>query len=132
MRGIIAITFLFLTSPSAISAIPISVWYLTFYCNPAIKLAVINKILIDGLCKVAKLYGESTEAYLYTEEEYHGPQLEATALVPCRAPLTAGYDVTSPMNVLLNHIFHIILLPIKAFKEIYILLRDSVIRDRGK
>ena len=120
-----------LTSLSAISAVPISVWYLTFYCNPAIKLAVINKILIEGLCRVADLYGESTEVYLYTEEEYDGPDQE-TDLVPSKNTFMSGYDVTSPTNVLLNHLVHIILLPVTSFKEIYIPLRDSVIRDWGQ
>ena len=117
--------------PRAACDIPIAVWYLTFYCNPAIKLVVINKILIEGLCWVADLYGESTEVYLYTEEEYDGPDQE-TDLVPSKNTFVSGYDVTSPSNVLLNHLVHIILLPVTSFKEIYIPLRDSVIRDWGQ
>ena len=39
--------------PRAACDVPISVWYLTFYCNPAIKLVVVNKIIIEGVCREA-------------------------------------------------------------------------------
>ena len=49
-----------------------SVWYLSFYCDPRIQLAVISKILMEGLLASARLYGEYMESYLWTEEEVEG------------------------------------------------------------
>ena len=48
--------------------VPLSVWYLTFYCNPRLKEAVVNKILMDGFQATAVLYGKYVEKYLYSEE----------------------------------------------------------------
>ena len=44
--------------------LPLSVWYLTFYCNPRLQLAVVNKILMQGLNATAVSYGEYIENYL--------------------------------------------------------------------
>ena len=43
-------------------------WYLTFYCNPRLKEAVVNKILMDGFHATAVLYGKYVEKYLHSEE----------------------------------------------------------------
>ena len=50
--------------------IPLSVWYLTFYCNPRLKEAIVNKILMDGFNATAVLYGRYVEKYLHSEEEF--------------------------------------------------------------
>ena len=47
--------------------VPLSVWYLSFYCNPRIQLAVVSKILMEGLLASATLYGEFMEKYVYSE-----------------------------------------------------------------
>jgi len=47
--------------------VPLSVWYLTFYCNPRLKEAVVNKILMDGFHATAVLYGKYVEKYLHSE-----------------------------------------------------------------
>ena len=111
--------------------IPISIWYLTFYCNPAIKLAVVNKIFIKGLSQSAGLYAASTEKYLHTEEPYHG-DLEAwkkSEIVEIKGG--RGYDVTSISNVFISHLLHFLSMPFTAIKEIYIPIKTSLIRDLG-
>ena len=50
--------------------IPLSVWYLTFYCNPRLKEAIVNKVLMDGFNATAVLYGRYVEKYLHSEEEF--------------------------------------------------------------
>ena len=117
--------------PRAACDVPISVWYLTFYCNPAIKLVVVNKILIEGVCGVASLYGESTEKYLHVEEEYEGADLETVDLVTANSKLTAGYNVASVASVCLHHVAHVLLLPLIAAREIFSPIREALTRDLG-
>ena len=122
----------FLTaSLSALVDIPISIWYLTFYCNPVIKLAVVNKIFIKGLSESAALYAASTEKYLHTEELYEGDleDLKNKEIVEIKGG--RGYDVTSIKNVCLSHLIHFLSMPFTAAKEIYIPIKTSVIRDLG-
>ena len=121
----------FKASFSALVDIPISIWYLTFYCNPAIKLAVVNKILIKGLNEAAALYAASTEKYLHTEELYEG-DLEAwkkKEIVEIKRG--RGYDVTSIRNVFLSHLLHVTTMPFTAMRELYAPIKTSLIRDLG-
>ena len=55
--------------------VPLSVWYLTFYCNPRLKEAVVNKILMDGFHATAVLYGKYVEKYLHSEEMLEGEEV---------------------------------------------------------
>ena len=119
------------SNPRAACDVPISVWYLTFYCNPAIKLVVVNKIIIEGVCGVAALYGESTEKYLHVEEECEGADLETVDLVTANSKLTAGYHVSSVSSVCLHHVAHVLLLPLTAAREIFSPIREALTRDLG-
>ena len=117
---------------SALADIPISLWYLTFYCNPAIQLAVANKIFISGLTQSAALYGAFIEKYLHTEEIYQGdPKQEAWTDLELEGR-GWSYDVSSPVNVVISQIVHLLCLPVSAMKEIYIPLKHSLVRDWGK
>ena len=58
-------------------------WYLSFYCNPRIQLAVVSKILMEGLLASATLYGEFMEKYVYSESAVDNKELIET------------YDMTS-------------------------------------
>ena len=51
-------------------------WYLSFYCNPRIQLAVVSKILMEGLRASATLYGEFMEQYVYCEVEVGNQEVE--------------------------------------------------------
>ena len=118
---------------SALADIPISLWYLTFYCNPAIQLAVVNKIFIKGLTQSAALYGDFIEKYLHIEEVYEGePNQEAWKDLELEGGRGRRYDVSSPVNVGISHIVQLLCLPVSAMKEIYIAIKHSVIRDLGK
>ena len=116
-------------SSSALVDIPISIWYLSFYCNPAIKLAVVNKILIKSLNEAAGLYAASTEKYLHTEEVYRGDLEAWKENVEIKGG--RGYDVTSLSNVCMSHILHFLGIPFTAMREIYIPIKTSLIRDLG-
>ena len=117
-------------SISSIAEIPITIWYLTFYCNPAIQLAVVNKIFLKGLTESAALYAASTEKYLHTEEIYEGESTqEAWKDVELEREDGRGSTVSSPFNLVINHILHILCLPFSAMKEIYIPIKNSLIRD---
>ena len=49
--------------------VPLSLWYLTFYCNPSTKYVVIGKILLDSLHGTVMAYGDYINTYLYYERE---------------------------------------------------------------
>ena len=49
--------------------VPLSVWYLKFYCNPRMQEAVLNKILMDGFGVTADLYRKYAETYIHHEKE---------------------------------------------------------------
>ena len=55
--------------------VPLSVWYLIFYCNPRLKEAVVNKILMDGFHATAVLYGKYVEKYLHSEAMSDGEEV---------------------------------------------------------
>ena len=118
-------------SCSALADIPISIWYLTFYCNPAIKLAVVNKIFIKGLSESAALYAASTEKYLHTEEPYEGDFEAWTKKEIVEVKGGGGYDVTSLSNVCMSHLIHFLSMPFTAIREIYVPIKTSLIRDLG-
>ena len=42
-----------------------------------------------------------------------------------------GYDVTSIRNVCLSHLIHVITMPFTAMRELYVLIKISLIRDLG-
>ena len=54
---------------SAAANVPLSVWYLRFYCNPRLQEAVLNKILLDGFGVTANLYGRYAETYIHHETD---------------------------------------------------------------
>ena len=105
-------------------------WYLSFYCNPRVQLAVVSKILMEGLQSSASLYGEFIEQYVYREEELG--QEDKTGL--CNDPPfppPPGYSVTSLTRVLLWQMVYSLLTPIIMLAEIGAAGRMAIIRDLG-
>ena len=110
--------------------LPLSVWYLTFYCNPRLQLAVVNKILMQGLNITAVSYGEYVESYLYSEHVYEGqvaPDLDLSKSK--EKPSFRVYNVSNILNVFLYQILYILLTPIIAFREIFDAVKNSLMRD---
>ena len=107
-----------------------SVWYMTFYCNPNIKYAVLNKIVLQGLNACAVSYGDYVESYLYSEQVYEGEASPQIDLVnPDKDHGKSFYNVSSLLSVLLYQLLYILMVPLIAFREIFIALKASMTRD---
>ena len=112
--------------------IPLSVLYLGFYCNPRVQLAVVSKILLEGLHASAQLYGEYVEEYIHDESM---PLTGDDARIVDGDDKTTNscltYDVSSRWNVAMLHVIYVIIIPFVGLKEIGIALWHSLIRDIG-
>ena len=108
--------------------IPLSVLYLSFYCNPRVQQAVVAKILMEGLQASAKLYGEYVEKYVHVENKMDDvtPVDEND-----KTSNTLSYDASSILSVLAYQVCYIIICPLVGLKEMGIAMRDSLIRDFG-
>ena len=91
------------------------------------QLAVLAKILLEGIEASAHLYGKYVETYLYNEEEITciGDQ----EIVKISETKNRGYDVTNFFKVLFFNIFYIIICPFKALQELYGAAIETFIRD---
>ena len=49
--------------------IPLCIWYLSFYCSPATKFAVIGKILFLAFDNSSYCWADYIEKYIHTEDE---------------------------------------------------------------
>ena len=109
--------------------IPLSVLYLSFYCNPRVQLAVVAKILMEGLHSSAKLYGEYVEKYLHVENELDD---EVIVLGIDKTLSTRSYDVSSIFSVMMYQVCYIIICPLVGLKEMgNAMWRSIIIRDFG-
>ena len=108
--------------------IPLSVIYLSFYCNPRVQLAVVAKILMEGLHSSAKLYGEYIEKYLHFENELEDNTIEYGNDESVK---TCFYDVSSIISVLMYQVCYIIICPFVGLKEMGIAMWHSLVRDFG-
>ena len=106
--------------------IPLSVAYLSFYCNPRVQQAVVAKILMEGLHSSAKLYGEYIEKYLHVENE-----MDEDTIVDLndKTPKACLYDVSCIISVLMYQVWYIIICPFVGLKEMGIAMWNSLVRD---
>ena len=110
--------------------LPLSVWYLTFYCNPRLQLAVVNKILMQGMNSTAVSYGEYVENYLHSEHIYEGnAKIDFDLVNSKEKPSLRVYNVSNILNVFLHQTLFILLIPIMAVREIFNAVKNSLMRD---
>ena len=103
---------------------------MSFYCNPRIQLAVVNKILMQGLNAAAVSYGNYIENYLYSEELHGVESIPDDDLVNSKKkPSFGSYNVSNLFNVLLYQSLYILLTPFIALREIFLALKVSFTRD---
>ena len=102
-----------------------SVWYLSFYCDPRIQLAVISKILMEGLLASARLYGEYMENYLWTEQEVEARGFTKSDYY---VPGFFVYDVSSVISVWGWQLTYTALVPFVMVVEIISAVKTSLIR----
>ena len=101
----------------------LSLWYLNFYHNPAMKVAVLLKITVEGLNLLGKFHKEYVGKYVYLEECSKG-KIESNGC--------ANYDVSNLINVVFYQCLYFILCPFIGLKDIFTAQKNSFIRDFGK
>ena len=100
-----------------------SVWYLSFYCNPRIQLAVVSKILMEGLLASAHLYGEFMEKYVYSERT-----VEDEILYQRAEKGLFVYDVGSVISVWGWQLLYSLMVPLIMLVEVFTAAKTSLIR----
>ena len=105
---------------------PFSISYLTFYCNPNLKSAVVGKILMEGIGAAGALYGSYIEKYMHTETPVLIPPPEDFIE---EEKSWIYYDVSNPLKCLLLQCAYFMLIPYFGLKELLIIMKDAYVRD---
>ena len=92
-------------------------------------MAVVSKILLEGIEASAKLFGHYIETYLHTEEELW---VSLTDNIGIDEYQNYDYNVSNAINVLLHQIWFIIKCPFVGLGEMGSAGINSFIRDSGK
>merc|ERR1712012_1208233 len=105
-----------------------SIWFLTFYCNPRTKMAVVGKILMEGIGATGALYGQYIEKYLHNpveEIEY----ISEMDIDHQEEKSSFDYDVGNIRNVFYMQFLYLLLIPFKGLSEIWSIVKDIFGRD---
>ena len=89
-------------------------------------MAVVGKILMDGLGAAGNLYGQFIEKYMHTEELVEVPppddyEEEEKSLL--------YYDVSNPLKCFILQIAYFFLIPFFGLKELYLINKEVYKRD---
>ena len=87
--------------------IPLCVWYLSFYCSPSTKFAVICKILVLAFDNSSHCWNDYIERYIHTEEEIEDSAME----FEIDSNKFYEYDNSNFFNMAMYQIGYIILAP---------------------
>ena len=87
--------------------IPLCVWYLSFYCSPSTKFAVICKILVLAFDNSSHCWNDYIERYIHTEEEIEDSAME----FEIESKKFYEYDNSNFFNMAMYQIGYIILAP---------------------
>ena len=114
--------------------VPLVLWYLSFYCSPGTKNAVIGKLLVNYISIAISRYEDYSEKYIYVEcnvtetERSELQNIEIKYLKRCG--LT--YDVSKVINVSAHQIFSIIACPCVGVWESFKAINYAFIRDLNR
>ena len=112
---------------------PLVLWYLSFYCSPRTKNAVIGKLFLNSVSMFINRYAEYAEKYVYVEhdgiEETGGTMIgniEVVHRTRCGLP---AYDVSKFANVCAHHVIYLLVCPFVGTWECLNALKSAFIRD---
>ena len=88
--------------------VPLCIWYLSFYCSPNTKFAVISKILILAFDNTAAKWNDYIEKYIHTEERIENSTMEFEIQ---SNPIQYEYDNSNLFKVAIYQIGYIIIAP---------------------
>ena len=113
--------------------IPLVVWYLSVYCSPRTKNAVVGKLLLNCVSMAIKRYSEYAENYIYVEnykvelnEEY---KQEDTTEISYSKRCGFIYDTSNLVTVSVHHILYTIVCPFVGMWETFKAMKNAFIRD---
>ena len=113
--------------------IPLVLWFLSFYCSPRTKNAVIGKLFLNGVTLFINRYAEYAEKYVYEEADaieksggYMNENTEIKHRTRCGLP---PYDISKFANVCANHIIYLLACPLVGIWECFKALKSAFIRD---
>ena len=87
--------------------VPLCIWYLSFYCSPNTKFAVISKILVLAFDNSSHRWNDYIERYFHTEEEIEDSAME----FEIDSKKFYEYDNSNFFNMAMYQIGYIILAP---------------------
>ena len=86
--------------------VPLCIWYLSFYCSPATKFAVISKILVLAFDNTAANWNAYIEKYIHTEEKIENSTMEFEI-----QPIFYEYDNSNLFKMAIYQIGYIVIAP---------------------
>ena len=103
----------------------LSLWYLNFFSNPAMKVAVLLKLTVESLNLLGKFYGDYVDKYVNAEGEDCSEET-------IQSGKCSNYDDTNLINAVFIQPLYLILCPFIGLKEIIIAQKNSFVRDFDK
>ena len=93
--------------------VPLCIWYLSFYCSPNTKFAVISKILVLAFDNTVAKWNDYIEKYIHTEEKIENSTMEFEIQSnPIQSnPIQYEYDNSNLFKVAIYQIGYIIIAP---------------------
>ena len=115
----------------ALVDIPLVMWYMSFYCSPRTKNAVIGKLLVNYISIAISRYEDYAEKYIYVECEITGTERSEFQNIEIKYLKRCGlmYDVSKLINVSAHQIFSIIACPFVGIWESFKAINYAFIRD---
>ena len=112
---------------------PLVLWYLSFYCSPKTKNAVIGKLFLNCVSMFLHRYGEYIEKYLYVEgdvDEGNKGWVDDYTEIKCRIRCgLPAYDSSKFKNVFMYHTIYLIACPFVGMWECFMALKAAFNRD---
>ena len=115
----------------ALVDIPLVIWYMSFYCTPRTKNAVIGKLLVNYISIAIGRYEDYTEKYIYVECDVTETERSELQNIEIKYLKRCGliYDVSKLINVIAHQFVSIICCPFVGLWESFKAINYAFIRD---
>mgnify|MGYP007048351905 CR=1 FL=1 len=113
---------------------PLVLWYLSFYCSPRTKNAVIGKLLVNYISIAISRYEDYADKYIYVEFDITETERSELQDIEIKYLKRCGltYDVSKVINVSAHQIFSIFACPFVGLWESFKAINYAFIRDLNK
>ena len=118
----------------ALVDIPLVLWYMSFYCTPRTKNAVIGKLLVNYISIAIGRYEDYADKYIYVECDVTKTERSELQNIKIKYLKRCGltYDVSKVINVSAHQIFIIIACPFVGLWESFKAINRAFIRDLNR